>query len=351
LGVAILSIAAAWYFAIALAEWARSGKYWPIALLGAITALLVLIGLRRDKAQAALLVGITLVMLGDMRVFNLPNRLNSKSSDGARFFDAPGSILHVVKADLLRNPGSLPFRVEATMTADNLWANGGLVHGLSSTQGYNPLRLLDYSKIFGAQESALTPRPFTPALPSLDSPLFSLAGTRYVITAVPIEKVGMERGLTLWRNKVAYERILAPTQAKLIPAGDRPTVVDFKNVDFNQTVVLYPRDTDEANELQHLVNHCGGKAAFSDIIVDNNDLEFQVNAPAASWVVVGDLDFPGWEAFVDDHEVHVWRANGLFRALCVPGGKHRVRYSFKASALLGSLLKSRSPGRWIEPRE
>ena len=235
------------------------------------------------------------------------------------------------------------------MTTDNLWANGGLVHGLSSTQGYNPLRMRDYGEIFGAQESALTPRPFTPALPSLDSPLFSLAGTRYVVTAAPIEelaagnvnghfeKVSTERGLTLWRNKVAYDRLLAPIQGKLVPVGERPTATHFQNVDFNRTLVLYPRDSGEADELLHLIDDCRGKATFSDVSASNNNLEFNVSAEVPSWIAVSDLDFPGWEAFVDERAVHMWRANGLFRALCVPAGKHRLKYSFSVSALLKSL--------------
>jgi hypothetical protein len=349
-GFAILSIAAAWYFAIALAEWAKkSGGYWPIALLGAIAALFALVVIRRNNTQSMLIVGITLLMVGDMRVFTLPNRLNSSDSDLARFFDAPGAIMQVMKADLVRNPGTLPFRIEATMTTDNLWANGGLVHGLSSTQGYNPLRMRDYGEIFGAQESALTPRPFTPALPSLDSPLFSLAGTRYVVTAAPIEelaagnvnghfeKVSTERGLTLWRNKVAYDRLLAPIQGKLVPVGERPTATHFQNVDFNRTLVLYPRDSGEADELLHLIDDCRGKATFSDVSASNNNLEFNVSAEVPSWIAVSDLDFPGWEAFVDERAVHMWRANGLFRALCVPAGKHRLKYSFSVSALLKSL--------------
>jgi uncharacterized membrane protein YfhO len=69
--------------------------------------------------------------------------------------------------------------------------------------------------------------------------------------------------------------------------------------------------------------------------------------------MLADPWFPGWQATVDGRPARMYRANGLVRAVPVPAGKHRVRFTYRPRAfywgawisgaawlllLLGSLL-------------
>ena len=64
-----------------------------------------------------------------------------------------------------------------------------------------------------------------------------------------------------------------------------------------------------------------------------------VNQDVDGWLVVSDVYYPGWKAFVDDHEQTVFRADYLFRAVKVASGKHEVVFQYTPLSIkIGSLL-------------
>jgi hypothetical protein len=58
-----------------------------------------------------------------------------------------------------------------------------------------------------------------------------------------------------------------------------------------------------------------------------------------AWLVSSDTWFPGWEASIDDAPSEILRAHGLYRAVRVPAGRHRVVFSYRpASFRAGAAL-------------
>ncbi len=58
--------------------------------------------------------------------------------------------------------------------------------------------------------------------------------------------------------------------------------------------------------------------------------------------MISEVFYPGWQATVDGQGVEILRANYAFRAVYLPPGKHRVRFSFlpltfTAGALISGL--------------
>jgi|GEM_PF-1784207 len=47
------------------------------------------------------------------------------------------------------------------------------------------------------------------------------------------------------------------------------------------------------------------------------------------FLLLNDLEYPGWEAFVDGGATPIYRANYLFRAVAVPAGRHEVRFIYR----------------------
>lgn len=62
-------------------------------------------------------------------------------------------------------------------------------------------------------------------------------------------------------------------------------------------------------------------------------VEIEVEARRDGLLVSSDSYFPGWRAFVDDDEVEILRANGLFRAVPVSAGHHRVVLEYAPASL------------------
>ena len=58
-------------------------------------------------------------------------------------------------------------------------------------------------------------------------------------------------------------------------------------------------------------------------------IEVEAQLAAAGVLVVLEAFEPGWSATVDGTPAPVLRANGLFRALRLEAGRHRVRFAYR----------------------
>ena len=60
-----------------------------------------------------------------------------------------------------------------------------------------------------------------------------------------------------------------------------------------------------------------------------NGFELDVNTAQPGILVVSQMDYPGWEAYVDGRSVDIRRANYAFPSIFVSPGPHHVRFSFE----------------------
>jgi hypothetical protein len=65
----------------------------------------------------------------------------------------------------------------------------------------------------------------------------------------------------------------------------------------------------------------------------------EADAPSASLLVLSDTHYPGWRATVDGEPAPILRANGLYRAIALEQGSHRVVFDYAPGSLrLGGML-------------
>jgi len=349
--IACLMLTAVWLVVIGGLESLRgqqAGFIFLLALLAGVVAFGAMFAPSIWRGPIAV-IGLVVISVADYRLFNLPNQLNGHGMNPAREIESPGRLVQAVRDELRRAPGLLPFRIEATGAGE--FASTILaIHGIGSTQGYNPLRIRDYGEVFGSQESGNQIRPFTASLPSLSSPLFNLSGTRYVLTAEPIarltngnlngqfELVASEGKLSLWRNRNALARLLTPTEARVMDVGQRSDVSQFVDMDFAKQVLLYPRDAEEEAQAKQLASTCKGRADVDRVSYENSSVKFRVRATEPAWIFISDLAFPGWRATADGQPLKIWRANGIYRAICVPAGEQEIRMAFSPLTFLSDTL-------------
>jgi hypothetical protein len=60
-----------------------------------------------------------------------------------------------------------------------------------------------------------------------------------------------------------------------------------------------------------------------------NGFELDVSASAPSVLVISQIHYPGWKAYIDGNSVPVTRANYAFPAIFISPGPHHVRFSFE----------------------
>lgn len=157
------------------------------------------------------------------------------------------------------------------------------------------------------------------------------------VPAQPIERyerVGDLDGATLYRNNFALPRVMLVPRATMVPDAQtalrRLLADDF---DPRREVVLEgvgPTSQSRAEDVSM------GEVAIASR--GNSYVKLQVNVNSPGFVVLNELSYVGWKAYLDGEPAPVLRANYLFRAVEVPTGKHEVDFRFELDSLRLGLL-------------
>jgi hypothetical protein len=155
------------------------------------------------------------------------------------------------------------------------------------------------------------------------------------------QKVQAARDVDLWRSDSVYPRFLNPTLSRSLGVDEWPDVAEFEATDFAKTLWLTPRDQDDLIAGQAASLACGGPVDIEIQSFAHTRIDLRTRAAAAGWIVAGELDYPGWEAELDGEALAVHRANGMFRAVCVPAGEHRLSFVFRPWRLVAYAWQQR----------
>ena len=74
-------------------------------------------------------------------------------------------------------------------------------------------------------------------------------------------------------------------------------------------------------------------AAVAVVAREPNALQLSSDSPAPAFLVLSEIFYPGWHAFVDDAEVPIERVDYVLRGLDLPAGAHRIRIAFDPLSL------------------
>jgi hypothetical protein len=277
-----------------------------------------------------------LVLVADYRTFNLGGTFNESTNWAARFTRNPA--VHYLARHLKADGIVLPDRI-STINAYPAWDDTVAMLGIPSTRGYNPLRYALYEQWYQPRESSSVHDVAAPYNRLPESRLDDLLAVRYLIVGrgkgwpsfVPpadYTKVQSENDVDIWRNDQAFARLLNPTQARWLRPGEAPDVGRFVDTDFASTLWLTPRDNEDAKASREAAATCHGVVETTALGATPTTLDLAVTASSAGWIAMSELDYPGWVAELDDEPIAIHRANGMFRAVCVPAGEHRLHLAF-----------------------
>ena len=69
----------------------------------------------------------------------------------------------------------------------------------------------------------------------------------------------------------------------------------------------------------------------------NEKVTVEAEAKEPGWLLLLDSFYPGWKAEVDGHPVEIFRADGFFRAVKIPAGKHQIVFNYRPAILKKSV--------------
>ena len=176
---------------------------------------------------------------------------------------------------------------------------------------------------------------------------FDLFGTRYFVMPADdgfVLRQGCRAvyrsdadGVTVWANPRAFPRAWFVTGVR--PVADAR--LRFAAVYFQPDDLLTPRDrppvdfrrevlvsgSTGAPATQPAAEPVAARVAF--LVDDPEEVALRVEAPCAGFLVLADVDYPGWHADVDGHTAAIIRANHIMRAVAVSKGTHVVRFTYR----------------------
>lgn len=210
------------------------------------------------------------------------------------------------------------------------------VYGINFLTFHSPLfpgRFLEFLKACGAETDIFNQK-FSKQL----SPLLNLASVKYVLSIEPISDLTgdtsrfilsyrSKNNISLYENRDAAPRAyLVPNASYATSAEDSLAKITSANFDPHSSVVI------ESTTLKNKVDSIS-KTKYTQVdkftLPDPNHIKITCHSDSPSWLVLTDIFYPGWTAYIDGKATRIERANYAFRAIKLPAGEHNIEFSFE----------------------
>lgn len=232
-----------------------------------------------------------------------------------------------VMADLALPENRLDYRVLSKALSEN----SGYFYDFYSIYGYDGFTLEASEKLHDLAVS--------------DARVVRMLSGRYLMHGpwweLPVIAPGWEI-LTEPAGATIYERTDAGPRTFIVhevlgvaDAEEAYAKLSDPNLDFTQTAVVQVLpDTNCALEPAGPV-----QSSARIISYEPERVVIEANAAAGGWLVLNDLHYPGWEAWVDGAPVVIQPTNFALRGVCVPAGTHEIVFEFHPTILrTGALI-------------
>ena len=218
-----------------------------------------------------------------------------------------------------------------------------LWEALQSVQGYNAVHLARYGEYLKAMNDDSQNYHGSNVLPTgIESPLLDLLNVRYIVVPAdttpesPVRLQELERELPvvyeddtvkILENREALPRTWIVHSARQTRPEEALDLLASGAVDPRETALLEeePPDLDVADNDSH--DHA------SVTSYEAGRIALETSTGAAALLVLSEVYYPAWKAYVDGERVPLYRADHLLRAVPVPAGEHTVELRYESWTL------------------
>jgi hypothetical protein len=173
----------------------------------------------------------------------------------------------------------------------------------------------------------------------LESPILDLLNVRYLLSLSPLPPnnkfvhVADLPGRKLYENRTALPRFFLVPNVQ--PAANLNEAIErMRSPDFD------PKSTAVVENSDEMHSTADAHEALQVIEYRPNEFVLQVQTSEPRYLVTSEVNYPGWQAWVDAREQPILMTNGAFRGLPLSPGKHLVAFRFRPRILLWSALAS-----------
>ncbi|MBX9721947.1 MAG: YfhO family protein, partial [Candidatus Obscuribacterales bacterium] len=220
-----------------------------------------------------------------------------------------------------------------------------------------------FTKACGAQTDVFNQK-FAQKLSSL----LNLASVKYVLSLTDIEDAGgdtehrfklayqSDNHIRVYENRNAAPRAYLVHNAKFVQDPDKALAeIQSSSFDPSKTVIIEEgarsNATKTSNSIENIEANSSKKkqaavstsqnqpgteyeAVKSFDLPNSNSISIETDSPNENWLVLTDIYYPGWNAYVDGAKAEIKRANFAFRAVKIESGKHTIKFAYEPSSFL-----------------
>lgn len=226
-----------------------------------------------------------------------------------------------------------------------LHPNLPMLYGLQDTGGYDSVILADYAAYINAIEPQRTlwsnqiigfedPG-------SLDSPLVPLLNIRYLLVDPaddldhPDWELVFRQGLKIYRNKRECPRAFMVHQARTATSFEE-AIADLAEGRVDAPRIAVVEGAASAIDLPSPAPAEPSRVKIVHYV--HSAVKMTTSSSAPGLVVLCDMMYPGWRAYVNGRSADILKVNGIFRGVCVPAGECRVEFRFESGRLRMGLV-------------
>ncbi len=243
-----------------------------------------------------------------------------------------------------RPPGKLtrPYRNHFAnpLTSEILVNNRATILGLEDVQGYNTVQLSRYAEFM--RRLNREPQEYRSLYVlggGLESPLLDLLNTRYIVVPVQTSSTLVKYLVTKYREAYTDGRVRILERPNPLPRawlvhaatqvrpGEALEMLAQEKVDPRQVALI----EQPSPPLARPADPSRDRVSVSSYADDRIELRVSTDAPGL--LMLSEIYYPAWKAYVDGAEVPVLLANHVLRAVHVPAGEHTVELRYESMAL------------------
>jgi hypothetical protein len=223
------------------------------------------------------------------------------------------------------------------------------LYKIASINGYGSFEILqDYVDFLAAfQKQPVTQEATIVRVADVNSKAVDMLNTKYILTdkmisdanfklvfedMIPAAKTWDPYNKHLTPLKV-YENLRALPRAFIVHSfklfSDRKQILSsLSDPKIDMTKVVFLEEVPEAASTAPAPKESGNESvSFSKY--EDNELILKTSLDHSGYLVLSEIYYPGWSAYVDGNGVQIHRANYIFRSIALGSGEHTVRFVYR----------------------
>jgi hypothetical protein len=147
-----------------------------------------------------------------------------------------------------------------------------------------------------------------------------------------------DKDIYIYRNNSVLPRAFFVPEAIYVPEDKILEIMVTRGFGYTNKVILQDNiddDIDKINKgvVDKSVDTHNLKAIVEITRYKLHKICIDINTPVDGWLVLTDNYYPGWEAYINDIPVKIYRAYHAFRAVEIKKGKHKVVFVYNPLSL------------------